>query len=475
MLHGAGAAVVATARRSDRLSALADAVGDPARFATVVADVAVDDDCGHIVDTAIERFGRLDVLVNNAGTSAPMAAEDEPPDVFRGLIDVNVNGLFVLSQLAGRHMIASGGGVIVNVASMLGLVASAPIKQASYCASKGAVVNLTRELATQWARKGVGQRARPGWFPSEMTAEMFADESSMTCVPQLSDGPHGRAARARRRAAVPRSDASSYCTGQILTIDGGWTARSASTPYPDLTQNDSEKRAEEVAGARAFGVGRAELGGEEVGGAGLGQPLDARAHRCLVADHGDVGRTLGAFAVEHGAVARQLSVDREHLGARARGRGLVVRHAHRQPGDHAHRLRRPAAAAADRSVGTVCSASVDGPVIHVIVPSASRPVTFSICVPSAATRIGGAPYGGSTVSAPLVENDLALERHRLAVQQRPQDRQVLTHVPHGLVERQAPHRLDDDLVRQPDAEREPPAGRRLCREGLAGEHHRVAG
>jgi NAD(P)-dependent dehydrogenase (short-subunit alcohol dehydrogenase family) len=227
VLHGAGASVLATARRSELLDSLAASVDDPARFATVVADVSVDDDCNRIIDTAVERYGGVDILVNNAGTSAPMAAEVEPPDVFRQLIDVNLNGLFVLSQLAGRYMIASGGGAIVNVASMLGLVASAPIKQASYCASKGAIINLTRELATQWARKGVRVNAlAPGWFPSEMTAEMFADESSMTYVQR--NCPMARTGELHELDGALLflcSDASSYCTGHVLTVDGGWTAR----------------------------------------------------------------------------------------------------------------------------------------------------------------------------------------------------------------------------------------------------------
>jgi NAD(P)-dependent dehydrogenase (short-subunit alcohol dehydrogenase family) len=227
VLHGAGASVLATARRSDRLDSLAASVDDAARMATVVADVSHDGDCNRIIVTAAERFGRVDVLVNNAGTSAPMAAEVEPPDVFRQLIDVNLNGLFVLSQVAGRHMIARGGGVIVNVASMLGLVASAPIKQASYCASKGAIVNLTRELAAQWARKGVRVNAlAPGWFPSEMTAEMFADESSMAFVQR--NCPMARTGESHELDGALLflcSDASSYCTGQVLTVDGGWTAR----------------------------------------------------------------------------------------------------------------------------------------------------------------------------------------------------------------------------------------------------------
>ncbi len=227
VLLGAGASVLATARRSERLDALAASVDDAAGLATIVADVSVDDDCNRIIDTAVERFGRVDILVNNAGTSAPMAAEVEPPDVFRQLIDVNVNGLFVLSQLAGRRMISNGGGVIVNVASMLGLVASAPIKQASYCASKGAIINLTRELAAQWARKGVRVNAlAPGWFPSEMTAEMFADESSMAFVQR--NCPMARTGEPHELDGALLflcSDASSYCTGQVLTVDGGWTAR----------------------------------------------------------------------------------------------------------------------------------------------------------------------------------------------------------------------------------------------------------
>src|SRR3546814_11011371 len=92
-------------------------------------------------------------LFRSIGTA--IAAEREPIGYFRNVVDGNLNALFLLSQLAGRHMIERRSGTIVNIASVLGLVASTPIKQASYCASKGAVVNLTRELGAQWARKGI--------------------------------------------------------------------------------------------------------------------------------------------------------------------------------------------------------------------------------------------------------------------------------------------------------------------------------
>jgi NAD(P)-dependent dehydrogenase (short-subunit alcohol dehydrogenase family) len=227
VLHAAGATVVAAARRVDRLEALAASVGDEARFAVTPCDVTSDADCEALVAAAVERFGHIDVLVNNAGMAYTLPAEHETPDQFREVIDVNLNGLFVLSQLAGRRMIEQGSGSIINVASMLGLVASTPVKQASYCASKGAVINLTRELAAQWARKGVRVNAlAPGWFPSEMTAEMVVDESSIAFVQRTCPmGRFGEPDELDGALLFLASAASSYCTGQTLAIDGGWTAR----------------------------------------------------------------------------------------------------------------------------------------------------------------------------------------------------------------------------------------------------------
>ena len=228
VLHAAGATVVAAARRTDRLDALREELGD--RLVPVTCDVSVDTDCERLVADAVALDGHLDILVNNAGIGTPSPAELESIDVFREVVDVNLNALFLLSQLAGRHMIERRSGTIVQVASILGLVASTPIKQASYCASKGAVISLTRELGCQWARKGVRVNAlAPGWFPSEMTAVMFgdgADEGAVDFMERTCPmGRGGEEAELDGALLFLASDASSYVTGQVLAVDGGWTAR----------------------------------------------------------------------------------------------------------------------------------------------------------------------------------------------------------------------------------------------------------
>ncbi|MFP5256270.1 MAG: SDR family NAD(P)-dependent oxidoreductase [Acidimicrobiia bacterium] len=225
VLHAAGATVVAAARRTERLQALADELGE--RLVPLTCDVSVDADCERLVAESIDLEGHLDVLVNNAGIGQPMPAESEPIEHFRRVVEVNLNGVFLLSQLAGRHMLERGSGSIVNVASVLGLVASAPIKQASYCASKGAVVNLTRELGAQWGRKGVRVNAlAPGWFPSEMTGDMFDDDASMDFVNRNCPmGRGGDPSELDGALLFLAGDASSYVTGQVLAVDGGWTAR----------------------------------------------------------------------------------------------------------------------------------------------------------------------------------------------------------------------------------------------------------
>ena len=165
--------------------------------------------------------------MNNAGIGHKVAVEDESIDDFRGAMELNVTAVWHLSKLCAPAMISSGGGSIVNVASMLGHVGSTPVKQAHYCASKGAVVNLTRELALQWARKGIRVNALcPGWFPSEMTAGMDTDGGSQQFIRTMSPIPRmGEAHELDGALLLLASPAGTFMTGQSLIVDGGWTAR----------------------------------------------------------------------------------------------------------------------------------------------------------------------------------------------------------------------------------------------------------
>lgn len=223
-VHDVGATVVVTARRTDRIERLAAEL--PGTVA-ITADVGVADERERLVAEVIERVGRIDVLVNNAGVGVTEPVERESLDDFRLTMEVNVTALWHLSKLAAPSMIERGDGSIVNVASMLGHVGSTPVKQAGYCASKGAVVNLTRELALQWARKGVRVNALcPGWFPSEMTEGMESDPGSQQFVASNSPIPRmGELHELDGALLLLASPASTFLTGQSIIVDGGWTAR----------------------------------------------------------------------------------------------------------------------------------------------------------------------------------------------------------------------------------------------------------
>lgn len=223
VLAGAGASVVLAARRQDRLDEVVRKIGGNALG--VKCDVTVDSDLEALVAQAYERFGRIDVCVNNAGVSDPMPAEEESPEKFRSVMAINLESVFVLSQLVGKSMIDSGGGSIVNIASILGLVASGQIPQASYAASKAGVINLTRELGAQWGLKGIRVNAiAPGWFPSEMTEEMFVNPAGQEWIRKRCPmGRTGELSELDGALLLLASKAGSYITGQTIVVDGGWT------------------------------------------------------------------------------------------------------------------------------------------------------------------------------------------------------------------------------------------------------------
>lgn len=224
VLDAAGAEVVLAARRAERLESLA---ADLERATVVACDVSDAGDRRRLVETALERHRHIDVLVNNAGITQVTPALDETDDDFARVVSVDLVAPFALSRDVARAMIDDGvAGSIVNVASILGIVGTGQIPQAGYAAAKGGLINLTRELAAQWGRRGLRVNAlAPGWFPTEMTGDMFEEERSLKWMERKTLlGRGGRLDELDGALLFLAGDASTYVTGQVLAVDGGYTA-----------------------------------------------------------------------------------------------------------------------------------------------------------------------------------------------------------------------------------------------------------
>lgn len=224
VLHGAGATVVLVARRHERLQALAEEHGS--RMLPLAGDVANAADRRRVVETVLERFGRIDVLINNAGIATagyPPFADEDLEHVQR-ILDLNVRAAFALCQLVGAGMCEARSGVIVNVGSVTGLVG--PPSDVAYATSKAAIAGLTRSLAVQWAPRGVRVNClAPGFFPTDITSELFASPRGQEWL--TSRCPMRRTGRLEELDAALLflcAPTSTYYTGQVLAIDGGWTA-----------------------------------------------------------------------------------------------------------------------------------------------------------------------------------------------------------------------------------------------------------
>ena len=224
VLADAGSQVVASGRRLDRLEELA---GSNPSIHPVRSDVGEADDRAELVATTLDRFGRIDICVNNAGISSGGPERQATVEAFREVMRVNVEAVFALSQAVAEPMRTQGSGSVINISSMFSLVAAGPGPEAGYVASKSAINGLTRLLAAQWASQGIRVNAiAPGWFPSEMTEALLADERGRRWLErQCPMGRPGRIDELDGALLFLATDASSYCTGQVLTIDGGWTIR----------------------------------------------------------------------------------------------------------------------------------------------------------------------------------------------------------------------------------------------------------
>ncbi|TQC40110.1 glucose 1-dehydrogenase [Rhodococcus sp. WS4] len=218
----AGADVVLAARRTDRLEKTAELVRAAGRQALCVAtDIADPAQAQNMIDAAMEKFGRVDVLVNNAGVGTAVPATRETPEQFRQVVDINLNGSYWAAQAAGKVM--RPGSAIVNIASVLGLT-TAGLPQAAYAASKAGVIGLTRDLAQQWgARKGIRVNAiAPGFFETEMT-EQYQDGYLDSMKSRLVLGRLGDPEELAATVVWLASDAAAYVTGQTIAVDGGIT------------------------------------------------------------------------------------------------------------------------------------------------------------------------------------------------------------------------------------------------------------
>ncbi|MBQ91448.1 MAG: short-chain dehydrogenase [Acidimicrobiaceae bacterium] len=225
VLAGVGAKVVLAARRIDRLEALAADLPDAL---AVECDVAAPDGPQSLLDAAVDRYGRLDVLVNNAGFSRVLPAVDDDLEEFRRELEVDLIAPYELARRAARWWIANDHpGVVVNIGSVLGEVSGGRLRLAGYATAKGGIHNLTRELAAQWARKGIRVNAlAPGWFETEMNSDaMFHDDAGRAYVESGAlMGRGGREHELDGALLLLASAAGSYLTGHVLLVDGGWTA-----------------------------------------------------------------------------------------------------------------------------------------------------------------------------------------------------------------------------------------------------------
>ena len=228
-LANQGAAIVAVARRQNMIDAVAKEIADEFGVKTLavrcdITDTAAVED---MVDTVLKEFGRIDILINNAGTGAVAPAEDITDEQFGNEMNIDLFGSFRVARAAAKKaMIPAKYGRIINIASMYGLVGNKIAGSAPYHAAKGGVVNMTRALAAEWGKYGITVNSIcPGYFYTDLTRDTlnsdFFQQNAKTMIPEERYGETGELDSAAIFLASP---CSSYVTGVNLPVDGGYTA-----------------------------------------------------------------------------------------------------------------------------------------------------------------------------------------------------------------------------------------------------------
>lgn len=220
-LARAGARVSLAARRAEALADTVAAVeAGGGQALAIVMDVTERASVAAAFAAAEARFGRVDILVNNAGIAAPAAALDLAEADWDAVLDTNLKGVFLAAQEGARRMAATGGGSIVNIASILGLRVTGGVS--AYAASKAGVVQLTKSLALEWARHGIRVNAiAPGYVETEMNAEFFASDAGRAMIRRVPQRRLGRAQDLDGALLLLASEAGAYMTGSVVAVDGG--------------------------------------------------------------------------------------------------------------------------------------------------------------------------------------------------------------------------------------------------------------
>jgi len=222
-----GANVVVAARRVEKLQEVAGQIEALGRQCLVCeCDVTNEESIIKTVNDTVAKFGKVDILVNNAGVAASGATEDMKLEDWQKVINTNLNGVFLFSKNVIKQMKKQNYGKIINIASIAGFVTFEGMAVTAYCASKGGVVNFTRALSSELGGFGITVNAiAPGFFPSEMTQAFEKDPTMLKYVEsRTSINRWGKDGELNGSLLYFASDASSYTTGQIIAVDGGWLA-----------------------------------------------------------------------------------------------------------------------------------------------------------------------------------------------------------------------------------------------------------
>ena len=221
-----GAAVVLASRAMDLLTPIASQINQEGGKALAwEVDVTRFESVSTMVEKSVEQFGRLDIMVNNAGISMAHPSEELSPQDWQRALDTDLSGVFYGCQCAARKMIPQGGGCIINITSVYGIVAAPG--RAAYCASKAACNMLTKVLAIEWAKKNIRVNAiAPGYIRTELVQGVI-DKGMLPLGAIEKRTPLGRIGEVEELLGLSvylASDESGFMTGSVVNIDGGWEA-----------------------------------------------------------------------------------------------------------------------------------------------------------------------------------------------------------------------------------------------------------